>query len=119
MFGERGFEVINYDPFFAPDREPLSRLYDFVVCSETLEHMYDPGKDLKLLYSLLKPEGWLGIQTQFFDDPQTFPESRYQRDPTHVCLYSTKTFQMIQTMFPWILEFPGKNLALFQKKLSN
>ena len=42
MMRERGFAMTNYDPFFFSNENALSRTYDFLVCTEVLEHVPDP-----------------------------------------------------------------------------
>ena len=56
---EQGYRMSLYDPYYAPDKSPLQRSYDFVTCTETIEHFYAPDKEWRLLISLLKPgAGW-------------------------------------------------------------
>ena len=44
MLEEQGFRMNLYDPFFAPSTDALERTYDFITCTETVEHFYQPGK---------------------------------------------------------------------------
>lgn len=46
-----------YDPFFFPSDSILSQKYDFVTCTEAIEHFFEPKKEWKLLLSLLKENG--------------------------------------------------------------
>jgi hypothetical protein len=42
MLNEAGFPCRAYDPFFFPDASRISGQYDFVACSEVVEHACDP-----------------------------------------------------------------------------
>lgn len=114
MLEERGFEMEIYDPFFASDRAPLDRIYDFVTCTETAEHFFDPGSEFRRLGSLLRRGGWLGVMTQFVGE-HDFTSWRYARDATHVCFYRKRTMEWIAANYGWGLRLPRPNVALFQK----
>jgi SAM-dependent methyltransferase len=115
MLGERGFRTQTYDPFFAPSREPLRRRYDFVTCSETVEHFFDPGQEFETLDRLLRPGGWLAVMTAVFTDDLDFGSWWYVRDPTHVAFYAPETLEWIATHFRWTLDRPTTNVALFRQ----
>lgn len=114
MLEERGFEMAIFDPFFAPDPGALERRYDFITCTETAEHFFDPGDELERLAQLLHPGGWLAIMTEIFDDALAFEEWWYARDPTHVCFYRPRTMEWIAGRFGWSLERPHPNVVLFR-----
>ncbi len=114
MLTERGHPTEIYDPFFAPDPAVLNRAYDFVACSETVEHFHRPSKSFGQLDALLKPGGWLGVMTEMVDD-RLGPDWWYLRDPTHVCFYAARTMQWIAQRFGWTMASPQKNVVLFQK----
>jgi hypothetical protein len=42
MMEEWGHPCCNCDPFFAPDPGVFADTYDFVACTEGLEHLQDP-----------------------------------------------------------------------------
>jgi len=115
MLTERGFPTALYDPFFAPDPAPLAETYDFVVCTETAEHFFDPRAEFDRLDGLLRPGGWLGVMTEVVDDARPFGEWRYARDPTHACFYRDETLAWIARAYRWRLERPHRNVALFRK----
>ena len=115
MLQERGFDVQVYDPLFAPHGGALERTYDFVACSETVEHFFSPRKEFARLDRLLRPEGWLGVMTGMRPEGQGFATWHYARDPTHVSFYSHRTMRWIAAAFGWALHFPGRNVALFCK----
>ena len=40
-----GFKVQLYDPFFFPDKKVFNKQYDFITCTETVEHFFDPFEE--------------------------------------------------------------------------
>jgi len=112
---QRGFRVSLYDPFFHPDESALSRSYDFITCTEVVEHLHDPWSVFAQLDRLLKPGGWLGVMTCFQTDDERFANWHYRRDPTHVVFYREQTLAHIARRFGWALVVPVKNVALFHK----
>jgi hypothetical protein len=107
--------VDGWDPFFAPDPEPLGRTYDFVTCTETAEHFFCPGDELRRLDGLLRPGGWLGLMTEWLPEDRPLGEWRYARDPTHACFYRPETMRWIAGRHGWRLESPRRGVALFAK----
>jgi SAM-dependent methyltransferase len=114
MMSERGHTMAVYDPFFAPDRAVLAGRYDFVTCTEVVEHFRRPGEEFARLAGLLRPGGWLGVMTEIPVDQPPVSEWRYARDPTHVCFYRPETLGWIAGRFGWRLERPAQNVALFR-----
>ena len=115
MMCEDGFEVSVYDPHFFPDGSLLTRKYDFITCTETVEHLRTPLKEFELIDSLLVPGGQLGIMTGMMDDRAEFASWYYQRDPTHIAFYSTSTMLWVGTRMGWSVEFPATNVTIFLK----
>lgn len=115
MLQEAGYSVEKYDPFFCPDPQPLRKRYDFITCTETIEHFYSPAHEFVKLDGLLKPNGWLAIMTCFQTDDRLFASWHYRRDSTHVVFYREKTFRIVAGLFGWTCEIPVKDVALMQK----
>ena len=115
MLREAGHDVALYDPFFHDDPGVLERTYDFVVCSEVVEHFHRPAEEFPRLDGLLKPGGRLGIMTGIMTDDDRFADWHYRRDPTHVVFYRPETFAHIARRHHWHLEFPAENVVLFRK----
>ncbi|HEU0015387.1 MAG TPA: class I SAM-dependent methyltransferase [Longimicrobium sp.] len=115
MMAERGFPTAVYDPFFAPDAEALRRTYDFITCTETAEHFFEPGDELARLDGLLRPGGILAVMTEVLEDGRDFAGWRYARDPTHVSFYRPRTLRWIAERHGWAMESPSRNVALFGK----
>lgn len=116
MLGEAGHSVALYDPFFQPDRSVLSCRYDFVTCTEAVEHFHHPAREFRQLHELLKPGAWLGIMTLFQTDDAAFADWHYRRDPTHVVFYREATFRQLADDFSWRCEVPAPNVVLLQKR---
>jgi len=74
MLEEQGFSMSIYDPFFAPDTSALEDTYDFITCTETVEHFFNPACEFRRLNSMLKPGGWLGIMTEMVMPEQKFKD---------------------------------------------
>jgi len=115
MLAEHALTVVNYDPFFAPCPGALERRYDFITCSETIEHLHAPGRELERLDALLRPGGWLGVMTGILDDDAGFATWWYRRDPTHVAFFRHETMCWIAVHFGWSVLFPARTVALFHK----
>lgn len=115
MLEEHGFRMSVYDPFFAPDRAVLERRYDFVTCTETAEHFFDPAAEFARFGSLVRPGGWLAVMTGVLTEDIDFDTWWYVRDPTHVCFYTPATLRWIADRLGWSLERPADNVALFRR----
>jgi hypothetical protein len=114
MLEERGHDVALYDPFFADDPAVLLRKYDFITCTEVVEHFFDPRGEFERLAGLLRPRGWLGVMTELLHDDIDFATWWYVRDLTHVCFYRPRTMEWIAQRFGWRLEPVGRTVVLFQ-----
>jgi hypothetical protein len=115
MLREQGFRVRAYDPLFAPDADALRHTYDFIACSETAEHFFNPAAEFARLGAMLRPGGWLGVMTGILEDDARFAGWRYARDPTHVSFYRAETMRWIASRFGWGLHSPARNVTLFEK----
>lgn len=114
MLTEAGHPTAVYDPYFAPDRAPLTRHYDFVTCTEVAEHMHDPGREFELLAGLLRPGGWLGLMTELRPSLAAFVDWYYRRDPTHVCFYSERTLRWIAARHRLTVECVSQRVTLLR-----
>ena len=117
MFEETGHQMSLFDPFYAPEKYALTGQYDFITASEVVEHLHDPATELALLWSILKPGGWLGIMTKLALDRAAFSRWHYKSDPTHVCFFSIKTMDWLARQWQTKLLQIGKDVLLFQKTL--
>lgn len=115
MFAGAGFEMSLYDPYFYPDPATLEHRYDFITCTEVVEHLHRPADVFRQLHSLLEPGGWLGIMTCFQTDDSRFDHWHYRRDPTHVVFYRQSTFEWLAEYYGWHLEIPRKDVVLIRR----
>ena len=115
IFTSLGFKMNLYDPFFFPDKDIFLKKYDFITCTEVVEHFYSPFKEFIFLDGLLEKEGWLGIMTSFLPTDELFKNWYYRKDPTHVVFYTKETFEVIASQRNWSLEIESKDVVLFYK----
>lgn len=114
LLTEAGFPTVGYDPFFAPDHGQLAQRYDFISCTEVLEHLHDPLRELARMDRLLNPGGWLGLMTELRPPRDGFSRWHYHRDPTHVGFYSEAGMRWIAARFEWKIDSVGKRVVLLQ-----
>lgn len=115
MFEEAGHQVNLFDLFYAPDTTVLTQKYDFITASEVVEHLHNPARELSLLWSLLRPGGWLGIMTKLALDQAAFARWHYKNDLTHICFFSITTMEWLAWELQAELSPVGKDVFLFQK----
>ncbi len=96
---EKEYNIYNYDPYFHNKPALLEEKYDYISSCEVVEHFYHPKKEFALLYSLLKEGAKLYLMTDIYDESIAFEKWYYKNDPTHVFLYTKKTFEWIQKEF--------------------
>lgn len=116
MLSESGHEMAVYDPYFAPNTSALERTYDFVTCTEAIEHFYMPHREWRQLLSLVKPGGWLAIMTKLVIDADAFKSWHYKNDPTHVSFFSRETFRFLAERDGLDVDFVGNDVILLRKK---
>ncbi len=110
-----GFKVDIYDPIYSP--EPVVGSYDFITCTEVIEHAFEVFKLLEQLDKHLKPRGFLGLMTEVYSHSICFKSWRYRHDDTHVCFFSLKTIEFISDLMNWSLKFSDDTRALIFQKL--
>ena len=115
MLEAAGHRVRLYDPIYHPDKSALNGSYEFITCTEVVEHMHRPADEFRRLNHLLRPGGWLGVMTIFQTDDDRFAGWHYRRDPTHVVFYRESTLALVADRMGWIMEIPRANVAIFRK----
>ncbi len=115
MLVEAGHRVALYDPWSHPDPAPLARTYDFVTCTEVVEHLHDPAGTFDRLAGLLRPGGRLAVMTCFRTDDARFAAWHYRRDPTHVVFYHARTFAVLAAQRGLAFDSPAKDVAFLQQ----
>jgi hypothetical protein len=95
MLNEAGYQVNIYDPIFYNDPKAIQTTYDYVICTEVIEHFKEPIKEFLKLKELLKPDGILAMMTLIYNSKIDFANWHYRRDPTHVSFYSATTLEKL------------------------
>ena len=119
MFYREGFEVALYDPYFFPNKDIFEKKFDFITCTETVEHFYRPYQEFTKIDNLLKAGGKLGFLTCFSTNEHAFKNWHYRRDPTHVVFYNEQTFKVISSQRGWDCSVPSKDVVLISKPQSD
>ncbi len=115
ILGELEFEVADFDPIFADRPELLNRKYDFVTCTEVVEHFRNPFDEWSKLVGLVKPTGILGVMTTLYDDSIDFKTWHYRRDDTHISFYSLETIEWIKKRFGLQKEYSDDSVSILRK----
>jgi SAM-dependent methyltransferase len=63
LFEEAGFPCANYDLHYFNDPAVLGKQYDFLTCSETMEHFRNPREEFERFLRLVKPGGMMIVAT--------------------------------------------------------
>ena len=114
LLNQQGYHVQNYDLHFFPDQNLLQKKYDFVTCTEVVEHFQDPQFGWKTLKNLLHSQSLLMIVTQVYDQ-QNLNRWHYLRDVTHVSLYSVRTMEWLARTYSWtLISAPDQGVFFFQ-----
>jgi len=85
---EKGLEVI---PFAVEEVKGWDRKFDILVAFELLEHLFDPGKFLEKVLSLLAPKGKLLLTTlngEGFDIQVLWEKSKSLTPPHHLNFFN-------------------------------
>ncbi len=107
-----GRPTVSYDPLFLADENALAGTYDFLTCSEVIEHAHDPATLLSRFGKLVRPSGTVAIMTRFYGVDTPFDQWWYRRDPTHVCFFNEDTMRWIAGRFGWEIRL-SPNIAIF------
>ena len=111
---EDGKNLESYDPLFFADQALLEQQYDFVICSETVEHFYSPNKEFERLHGMLKPGGLLGVMTWQLTNEKHFAKWSYHNDQTHVCFYQPRTVEWLSNRWNWSVEVLSERVFILK-----
>ncbi|MEP0262711.1 class I SAM-dependent methyltransferase [Dokdonia sp.] len=95
MLKKEKYDIVPYDPFFAPNQNIFNTTYDYIVSCEVFEHFNNPKLEIDRLTSLLRPNGLLLIMTLLYTDTIDFKTWFYRNDPTHIFIYKSETIEYI------------------------
>lgn len=116
LFEEQGYSMQKYDPYFFPDAACLEQQYDFVTCTEVLEHLRNPRSEIEKMVGLLYQGGTLAVMTELLTPQIKFSDWPYIRDQSHVAFYCPETMEWIANDFKLTMASPHTNVRLFRKK---
>lgn len=115
LLKKEGYRAVGYDRFFFPEL-PESKLFDSIVSVETIEHFFQPARELVIMNSLLKREGCVIAKTQILHDEIDFRHWWYVQDFTHTFFYRIETFEWIAENWDWQLVYSDhREHVVFQK----
>ena len=115
LLQREAYECDCYDLYFHPGF-PV-RSYDLVISTEVFEHFRNVRNELIKILPLLRTGGFLAIMTSFHDPIEDFENWWYHSDPTHICFFSTKTFDWISKQFGFKKIYSNqKNFIILQLK---
>lgn len=98
MLEDAGYLMDVYDPYYSNHPEVLEKKYDFITCSEVVEHLSQPEKVMGELLDMLSPGGSLFIMTQLAaEERERFASWSYKNDITHICFFKKESFEYFAT----------------------
>lgn len=109
------YSISSFDPYFYPDWESLKRDYDFVFCSEVVEHFCTPLESWTEIFRLCRPHGVVGVMTSLLMNLNEFPKWHYHQDLTHVVFYQPKTILWISNHFSRPVNIISDKVMLFSQ----
>lgn len=110
------YDIDSYDKYFNYDIT-LKNKYDFVICTEVIEHIQNPIEFIKIIDSYLSSENEIVFKTQFRNmSEEEFYKWWYIRDDTHIGFYNMKTFEYIAKIFDYNIIFSDNNSIVVLRK---
>jgi len=116
MLTEAGQHMAVWDPYFAADLTALQRQYDFISCTEAIEHFVNPSREWALWLTLLKPDATLAIMTKRYTTVEAFANWHYKLDPTHVSFFCEQTFAFLAQRDGFTLDIAAKDVVLMHRR---
>lgn len=115
LIRRQGYECVDYDPFFRQENQLLETKYDFVTCTEVVEHFYHPKKEFNKIDRVLKRGGHFIVMTDNRREEREFANWGYRHDPTHVCFFNENSWQFVADRWQWQLLAVGPRVTVFKK----
>ncbi|WP_205859098.1 class I SAM-dependent methyltransferase [Pleionea sediminis] len=105
-----------FDIFYAPDESVFQHTYDFITCTEVIEHIVNTHDTiLHWLQMLDKSSGLIAIMTKRVTELDAFKQWHYKNDPTHIRFFSRSTFEWIAEHWSLTADFPEKDVVLLSR----
>lgn len=115
MLNDKGYTLNLYDPFFHKLPENLQLKYDYIVCSEVMEHFHHPYDEFMKLDMMLNDNGSIFCLTDMYHDEIDFSKWYYKNDETHVFFYHMDALIWIKDKFGFNTLEVDKRLIRFIK----
>ena len=115
MLEEAGHSVALYDLYYADEPAVLERQYDFITCTEVIEHIAQPRMVLEKLWTLLEPGGYLALMTKQVTDQTSFTRWHYKNDLTHISFFSRQAFDYLGASWGVDPLFIGADVIIFRR----
>ncbi|MDT4331843.1 class I SAM-dependent methyltransferase [Methylomonas sp. MED-D] len=115
MLSEAGHAVKLYDPIYAAHPALLLRQYDFIVCTEVVEHFRRPAEEFERIFGMLRPGGYLGLMTKLVIDAAAFARWHYKNDLTHIGFYSRDTLTWLANRYGCGIEFVAADAIILRR----
>ncbi len=105
-----------YDLYYHDIALDGNKRYDFITCTEVIEHIENPIETLSYFKSILKEDGILSMMTQFHrKDDDFFMNWHYMRDMSHISFFTEKTMQHIaEEVGLELIQCDGKRYMTFR-----
>jgi len=116
MLTTAGFPTTTYDLYYADVPQRLQQMYDFVTCTEVVEHLGQPLQVFAQLLACLKPQGWLAIMTKRWLNQERFKTWFYLNDPTHISFFHLDTFSWLAEHFDLRIDYVAADVVLLQRR---
>jgi SAM-dependent methyltransferase len=111
MLEEAGYDMAIYDHFYARHPDILNQQYDFITSTEVWEHLSQPRIIIDQLFSILKPNGVIGVMTKRIPR-SAFEDWHYIKDPTHISFFADETFAFLAERYQCQLKLITYDVAL-------
>lgn len=115
MLSEEGYHVSLYDLYYHPNNDVLKQNYDFITCTEVIEHIAGPQQVFEQLLSMLNVGAPLVLMTKLVLSPERFANWHYKNDLTHISYFSRATFEFVARQFNVAIEFIGPDVIVLTK----
>lgn len=99
QLNQDGYLIKEYDPFYFNEKISLQQQFDFIICSEVMEHFHYPYNEFNFLKNILVEGGKLYCKTSLYDESIDFANWYYKNDLTHVFFYSKTALEYIKEEF--------------------
>lgn len=112
---QAGYNIMEYDPFFKPHTPLGENSFDYITCTEVMEHFRQPFESFVKMRGLLRPGGVLICTTKLYNEKINFESWHYKNDITHLFFYTEKSIAQLADLAKFSQYQTGDKLILFRK----